>query len=141
VAYTVGFWVTAIAIPSALFVFIAGQLADLTVSLLPFLSGVAVVALGQLFYLALTLMLGTFFSSRGPVAGIGIAVALGGMLLKGLVPRPVLMVTPWPFDDLSGALAGGLPLPANWYVPLLATGGWIVVLLAVALWRFNREEF
>jgi hypothetical protein len=86
-------------------------------------------------------MLGTFFSSRGPVAGIGIAVALGGMLLKGLVPRPVLMVTPWPFDDLSGALAGGLPLPENWYVPLLATGGWIVVLLAVALWRFNREEF
>ena len=32
-----------------------------------------------LFYLALTLMLGTFFSARGPVLGIAIGVAIASM--------------------------------------------------------------
>jgi hypothetical protein len=86
-------------------------------------------------------MLGTLFSSRGPVAGIGIALIMAGLMLKGLLPMPVLMVTPWLLADLSSGLALGESLPAVWPVPLVATTLWIVIMLVVALWRFGREEF
>ena len=140
-AYAIGFWTTAIVIPATLFAIVTGQLVAAPLALTSFLTGVAVVALSQLFYLTLTLMLGTLFGSRGPVAGIGIAFIMSGVLLKGMLPLPVLMVTPWLLSDLSSALALGAPLPPAWYVPILAVSGWIVVMAVVALWRFGREEF
>ena len=141
VAYAVGFWVTALMIPAILFVIITGQLVAAPLALSPFLLGLAVAALNQLFYLILTLMLGTLYSSRGPVAGISIAFVMSGLLLKGMIPMPILMVTPWLLGDLAGALALGMPLPPNWFVPIGATAIWIVLFAVVALWRFNREEF
>jgi ABC-2 type transport system permease protein len=140
-AYMIGFWVTAIIIPTIIFLVVTRQLVPAPLSLQPFLYGVALVALGQLFYLTLTLMLGTFFDSRGPIAGIGIAIIMIGLLLKGMIPFPILLVTPWALQDLSGALALGLPLPPGWQLPILATGIWIVVMTVVALWRFGHEEF
>ena len=64
-----------------------------------------------------------------------------GLLLKGMIPMPVLMITPWPLPDISAFVALGMPLPPNWYVPIVAVIFWIVVMTAVALWRFSREEF
>jgi ABC-2 type transport system permease protein len=141
VAYTIGFWICAILIPATIFIIEAGQLVPAPLPLMPFLDGVALAALSQLFYLTLTLMLGTFFSSRGPIAGIGIAFILTGMILKGMIPQPVLAVTPWLLPDLSNALASTMPLPSIWFVPIVATVLWIVVMTAVALWRYRREEF
>jgi ABC-2 type transport system permease protein len=140
-AYALGYGITAIAIPSVIFLITLQQLVPEPLGLLPFLSGVALVILSQLFYLALTLMLGTLFSSRGPIAGIGISIILSGLLLKGLFPLEILAVTPWLLPDLSGAIALQMPLPSIWFVPILATSIWIIVMLAVALWRFGREEF
>jgi hypothetical protein len=86
-------------------------------------------------------MLGTFFSSRGPIAGIGIGFIMTGLLLKSLIPMQVLIVTPWPLGDVAGGLALGSELPSIWPVPIIATALWIVVMTAAALWRFGREEF
>lgn len=141
VAYTVGFWVTALIIPSTLFVITTGLIVGTPPAIQPFLLGVGIAALSLLFYLMLTLMLGALYSSRGPVAGISIAFVMSGLLLKGMIPMPILMVTPWLLGDLSGGLALGMDLPPNWYVPIVATAIWIVLFTAVALWRFNREEF
>ena len=41
----------------------------------------------------------------------------------------------------AGGLALGSELPSVWPVPVAATALWIVVMTAVALWRFGREEF
>jgi ABC-type transport system involved in multi-copper enzyme maturation permease subunit len=106
-----------------------------------FLAGVGVVVLSQLFYLTLTLMLGTFFSSRGPIAGIGIGFIMTGLLLKSFIPMQVLIATPWPLPDIAGGLALGTELPSVWPVPVIATIIWIAVMIVVALWRFEREEF
>ena len=141
VAYAVGFGVTALVIPSALFVIIAGLVVGTTPAIQPFLLGVGIVALNLLFYLTLTLMLGTLYSGRGPVAAIGIGFVLTGLLLKSMIPMQVLMVTPWLLGDLSSGLALGMDLPPNWFLPIVATGFWIVLMAVVALWRFNREEF
>ena len=140
-AYAIGYWVTAIIIPSSVFFITMGQLIPEPLPLMPFLAGVSLVALGQLFYLSLTLMLGTFFSGRGPIAGIGIGFILTGMLLKGFIPMQVLIVTPWVLQDVASGLALGTSLPAVWTIPIIATAIWIIVMTAIGLWRFNREEF
>ena len=140
-AYAIGYWVTAMIIPAVIFIIVMGQLLPVPFAIPPFLAGLALMALGQLFYLSLTLMLGTFFNSRGPIAGIGIAIILTGLMLKGLIPLMVQIVTPWPLGDVAGGLALGTELPSVWPVPILATVIWIVVMTAAALWRFGREEF
>jgi hypothetical protein len=63
------------------------------------------------------------------------------MLLKGFIPLAVMAITPWLLPDIAAALTLGTPLPSIWFVPIVAVIGWIVVMTAVALWRFGREEF
>jgi len=140
-AYAIGYGITAILIPSTIFYITIQKLVPLPLPLTSFLAGMGVVVISQLFYLTLTLMLGTFFSSRGPIAGIGIAFIMTGLLLKGFIPMQVLIATPWPLPDVSAGLALGSELPSVWPIPIIATGIWIVVMTAVALWRFGREEF
>lgn len=141
VGYVTEFWLTAIVIPASIFFITFSLLVDAPLALTPFLAGVGVVALCQLFYLTLSLMLGTLFGTRGPVAAIGIGIFLAGLLLKGLLPLPILMVTPWALPDLSTALALQMNLPVSLMIPVAAIAGWSVLFLTVALWRFNREEF
>jgi ABC-2 type transport system permease protein len=140
-AYAIGYGITAILIPATIFFFTTRQLVPAPFSLMPFLAGVALVALGQLFYLTLTLMLGTLFGSRGPVAGIGIAIIMTGLLLNNLIPLEIVLATPWLLPDIANGLVLGTPLPSIWFVPILATSFWILVMTTVALWRFGREEF
>jgi ABC-2 type transport system permease protein len=140
-AYASGYWITAIIIPAIIFLIVTRQLIPVPLAISSFLIGLALMALGQLFYLTLTLMLGTFFNSRGPVAGIGIAFIMTGLMLDSFIPFQVLIVTPWPLADIAGGLTLGTDLPSIWPVPIIATSIWIVVMTALALWRFEREEF
>ncbi len=140
-AYAIGYGITAILIPSTIFYFTIRQLIPVPLPLMPFMASVALVILGQLFYLTLTLMLGTFYNSRGPIAGIGIAIVMTGLLLKGFIPFQLLIMTPWPLPDVSAGLVLGMPLPPVWPVPIIAVAVWVVGMTAVALWRFGREEF
>jgi len=141
VAYVLGFAVVAILVPATIFIVEAGLLISVPMTLTPFLASLAVMSLSPLFYLMLTLMLGTVFESRGPIIGIGIAVIMSGMLLNGLFPPQVTAVTPWLLGQLSGMVGLQMPLPDYWLVPLVATGVWVLVFTAVALWRFAHEEF
>lgn len=140
-AYAIGFFVTAILIPSTIFFFTVKALIPAPLPLIPFLCGVGIVLLAQLFYLTLTLMLGTFYNSRGPIAGIGIGFIMTGLLLKNFIPMQVLIVTPWPLPDIAAGLALGSSLPPIWPLPILATAIGIVLMTMMALWRFGREEF
>jgi ABC-2 type transport system permease protein len=141
IAYAIGYWVTAMLIPTTIFAFGTLRLIPASFSMAPMLGGVAVVALSQLFYLTLTIMLGTFFNSRGPITGIGIALVMSGLLLRSFIPPQVQMLSPWPLPNLSGAIALGMPLPSGWFIPIVVTSAGIVIMVALALWRFGREEF
>lgn len=115
-------------------------------ALLPFIAGLGLMALHLLFYLTLTLMLGTLFNERGPVIGIPIALLFGAQLLSGVAPA-LAQIMPWAIVMPTGsslyALAHlammGQPLVT--VTPIIATLVWIVVFVGVALWRFEREEF
>ncbi len=113
----------------------------------PFLGALGLLFLDLMFYLTLALMLGTLFNKRGGVLGIPLAILLGYQLVIGVAPA-LGEIMPWaltmPLGQTAGsslalALALGQPLPS--VTPIIATAVWCVVFTAVALWRFNRDEF
>jgi ABC-2 type transport system permease protein len=111
-----------------------------------FAAAIGVLMVHQLFYLALTLMLGTVFNGWGPVIAIPIAFSMAQQTLLGLVPG-LLPVLPWtlfaPLGNAQPSITGALILggtPASW-LPLPAACVLAAVFVAIALWRFSREEF
>jgi len=110
-----------------------------------FLASLTLLSLYLLFYLAMTLMLGTFFNSRGPVLGIAIGVAVFsmmgmGQLFSGFLPWLALLL-PETIPGLISALVQGESIPAIWPVPIIVMSLYIVLFVTLAIWRFNREEF
>jgi ABC-2 type transport system permease protein len=112
--------------------------------LAPFVSGMALIALNMLFYLTLTLMLGTLFNDRGPVIGIPIGILFSAMFIMGYVGQAAYLM-PWLIipsgSDLGLATEVMTGQALSTTTPILATIVWIVVFVGVALWRFQREEF
>jgi ABC-2 type transport system permease protein len=141
VAYAVGFVSLATLVPSAIFygesLFLAGRVPELAC----FLAGVGIAVLHTLFYLALTLLLGTLFTTRGPIAGIAMGVLFAGFLLPNVLPQAAVLAFPWMLKDLAVGLVLGSALPAVWPIPVVATALWTALFIGVALWRFGREEF
>jgi ABC-2 type transport system permease protein len=102
-----------------------------------FVAALGVLALHAAFYAALTLAMGAVTDARGAVLAVPIAALLLGDALVGAVP--VLgRVSPWLLGRGAGLLAQGEPFP----VPsaLLATLALTVVLIAVAVIRFGRQD-
>jgi len=115
-----------------------------TLPLIPFVAGMALLGLHMLFYLTLTLMLGTLFHDRGPVIGIPIGVLFGAMFLMGIMGQAAYL-TPWMI--IPAGSSQGLTIEAmlgqslTTTTPIWATLVWIAIFVGVALWRFEREEF
>ena len=110
---------------------------------LPMIAALSVHALHLLFYLALTLMLGTLFSSRGPVLAIPIAILIGQSILESLA-RPFAPWFPWhlmpaKLPGLASIAAQGEPLPS--FSPIIAALLFSLLFVLLAIWRFGREEF
>jgi len=108
--------------------------------LAPFLSAVGIMTVHSLFYLTLTLMLGTIFNNRAAILGIALGSALGGNILGGLV-NPLFYVTPWvlPNVALSTATSQAIPVEMG-LASLIATVLWSLVFILVALWKFEKTE-
>jgi ABC-2 type transport system permease protein len=110
-----------------------------------FLAALGVVFLSNFFFLSLTLMLGTFFSGRGPVIGIALGLFLMQQSLIGWLPF-LGKVLPWnlviPMGQQVDAAAPCLLLGSHDYSPLLILVIALESLLfiAIGLWRFSREE-
>ncbi len=110
-----------------------------------FLGGMGAVLLALSFYLALTLMLGTLFDSRGAVMGIPLVIILGFTLFPMFFP-PSFVLLPYALTMSGGgmpsvalALAMGQPIPS--LVPIMANAAWAVLFACVSVWRFQHEEF
>ena len=140
VAHALGYVALAVAVPSVVFTIQMALQWGKSPVLLPFLFGNALTIVHLLFYLAFTLLLGTVFAQRGPVAGIALGFLLGGSSVRSVLPT-LAQVMPWTLPDLAGAIAHGQPLPPNAYLPILGTVVSTVLIIGAALWRFNREEF
>lgn len=101
--------------------------------------------LNVIFYLTLTYMLGSLFSSRGAVLGISLAIALiGPTILRSL---PVLKeLTPWSFffnttENAPAALALMMGQSLESVTPIICTTLVSALFVVVSILRFQREEF
>jgi len=95
----------------------------------------------------MTMLIGTFFSSRAPVVGIPLAILFLQQNLIGLLPA-LRFILPWnlviPLDSanpLTVSLLTGTPLQPEQLTILLIIILESILFTLVALWRFNREEF
>ncbi len=102
---------------------------------------IGILALHQTFYIALTLMLGTLFPSRGPVGGLALGFWVAGNILPNFAPEWLTMAMPWSLARAASAIALWNPVGVPLWIPAAATAVLIGVMLLVALWRFEREEF
>jgi ABC-2 type transport system permease protein len=111
-----------------------------------FLEAMGVIFLFNFFFLSLTLMLGTFFNSRGPVIGISLGLLLGQQLLVGMLPSTGY-VLPWnlilPTGEQMNAVVPCLLLGSNNYsaFSILFIALESIVFVLVGVYRFNREEY
>ncbi|MFX1507071.1 MAG: ABC transporter permease [Promethearchaeota archaeon] len=109
-----------------------------------FILAIALLALNLIFFLTMTLMLGTLFDNRGGVIGIPMLLGPGYTLFYSLpfisAIHPLAMFFPSGNVEVSffGALALGEPVGS--LLPLFTTILGIVVFTIIALWRFSREE-
>jgi hypothetical protein len=142
----IGVLVTMLLIPGVIAFILLSAAQGAPLDPLRFLGGIALLWVYIAFFLTLTLMLGTFFEHRAAVVGIPLAVAFGQQLIMGLAPF-LAKILPWSIaiplsgtdSSLASALILGLPLPS--LSPLIFTLAFSVIFVAVALWRFEREEF
>ncbi|MFZ0014024.1 MAG: ABC transporter permease subunit [Acidimicrobiia bacterium] len=141
IAHFVGFVVTSLIIPSAVFLTTAALILPEPVAVGPFALGMAVLGLNILFFVTLTLTLGCLFKGRGPVAGLGITVILIGQFFKGMLPEVIVVATPWLLGDIAASFAIQRPPEFDRVLPLTIVALETIVLGLVGIWRFNREEF
>jgi ABC-2 type transport system permease protein len=144
IAHGLGLLVTGVIIPGVI-AFGMITAAGGSIALTDFSAALGLVWLSTLFYLTLTLMLGTLFDGRGAVIAIPIAIMFGYQIFLSLAPW-LADISPWGFLFGAGSSVppvarvalgqAALPLSAT-----IATLVWCVLFTAVALGRFRREEF
>lgn len=139
----VGVLVTMILLPS---VVLLGHvaLAGIDVSVSRFFLGASVAGLNLLFYLTLTLMLGTIFDSAGPVIAIPLAIAFGQQLIMSvpgldqLLPWVLVVPAEGAEHSVVSALITGQPVPSP--AAIVFTLVACVVFTGVAFWKWNQTE-
>ncbi len=116
----------------------------IVLSPIQYLLGFSLVAINLVFYLSLTLMLGTVFEQRGGIIAIPLALGLGYTLIMNLAAEipihPMSMFFPAGTDvSLFGSLILGTPLGS--ILPIISATLFIIVFILISLWKFNKEEF
>ena len=147
VGNTIGVLVTAVLVPGVLVYVTLGAISELGwLPPLDFLAGLGAIALSTFFWLTLTLMAGTFFESVAGVIAVPLVVFFAAWFLPSLLPflmyvSPVILfVGPGEeYPAVSQSLMNG-QAPFSW-IPVIAAAILSIVFVAVAIWRFERQEF
>lgn len=127
-------------VPGVVFYAIMPAISGLPIPILPFLGGFGILALGMLFYLALSLLLGAVFGSRGPVAALVFGFFVGGVMLSQYAEW-MTAAFPWLFWESAYYLVAqsrevaGIGISA-----IILTAVWSAALVAATLWSFERAE-
>jgi ABC-2 type transport system permease protein len=139
-AHSLGMLVVMIAAPGAgvyaLLVIYAGN----AYPVVPFLSGMGMLALHTFFYLTLSLMLGVLASRRDLLLAVAMVILLGGSFMRNFLPT-LALITPWFLPDVAGLVASDIPFPPEFLIPILATLIWSIIFIIIALKKFQRHEF
>jgi ABC-2 type transport system permease protein len=113
---------------------------------LGFVESMGVIFISHYFFLSMTLMLGTFFNSRGPVIGIPLAILFLQQNILGFLPA-LRYVLPWNLvvplgntNSLVLSLIMGTPVQTYHLILLLVIVLESILFTLIGIWRFNQEE-
>lgn len=116
---------------------------EVALPVIPFLGAMTLLSLNVLFYLTLTLMLGTLFQGRMPTLGIPIAFIIIQVFLLRLLEN-VASWLPYLFPGALSELAQSVVLeqtmPSNWVLPIFTTILLSVLFIYIAIRRFRLED-
>jgi len=107
-----------------------------------FLVSMGLQTLHTLFYITLTMALGAFFNTRGPIMGIGIMMTMIQDLFSGFIGQYVPWfpyILPRMLNMGSILVLRGVELPTS--LPIIAIIAYILAFTGLAIWRFKRTEF
>jgi ABC-2 type transport system permease protein len=102
-----------------------------------FAAGSALIGLNVVFVLALSLLCGAFFNSRGAVIGVTLGVLFAQQLVGGFV-GPIAAYFPSALSNVAIAVALGHPVAS--YGVVASTVLLTLALVGTAIWRFGRDE-
>jgi len=147
VSNTIGIAAT-IVLAQGLFAYlIINFIADTSLSPLAYLGGLGVQMINLFFYITLTLMLGTFFTSRGAVIAIPLLFLFAQQWLLALAPK-LEYILPWTLaipstDERYSSIAAAVMTGSEpqTYLPILSTLCASLLFIAIALSAFEREQF
>jgi hypothetical protein len=148
VVNTIAILLTAVVVPGVLLYVTLGLFSDLGwLSPIGFTAGLLLISLHTFYWIALVLMMGTLTESSSMAIAVPMALFftfwLGPSLIPGLIYISPLLLAFSPDPDhlspLSVSFMTGEPV-FSW-LPLIATIVSCAIFLAVAIWRFNRQEF
>jgi ABC-2 type transport system permease protein len=147
VVNSIAILLTSVIVPGVFLYLTLGLLSDIGwLSPLGFAVGLLMVSIHTFYWIALVLMMGTLFESSSIVIAIPMALLFVFWMVPDLIPALLyispLMLTfsPAPImNSLSISFMTGEPV-FSW-LPLIVTVVSCVIFIAVAIWRFNRQEF
>ncbi|HZY64660.1 MAG TPA: hypothetical protein VFE21_02130 [Rubrobacteraceae bacterium] len=125
--------------PAVVFYVLMTAVSTLPPPPLAFLGGFGILALGLLFYLALSLLLGTVFESRGALAGCVFGFMVAGFMIASYAPW-LTAAFPWLFFQSGYYLVTQGYIPLHGLISIPATALWSALFIFLALRRFERAE-
>jgi ABC-2 type transport system permease protein len=148
VVNTFAILITSVIVPGVILYFTLGFFSDLGwLSPLGFTASILIVSTYIFYWIALVLMMGTLVDSASIVIAVPMALFFLFWMGPDLLPQ-INYISPFPLiytsspeqmNSISGALMAGEPV--SWWLPLVVTVVSSLIFVAVALWRFNRQEF
>jgi ABC-2 type transport system permease protein len=139
---------TTVIVPGVILYVTLGLFSDLGwISPFGFIAGLVMFLLHTFYWIAFVLMMGTLLESSGGVIGVSMFLYFVFWYGPGLIPSltyisPIIL-TSSPDSDHMNALSVSFMTgePVFSWLPLISTVVSCVIFIAVAIWRFNRQEF
>jgi ABC-2 type transport system permease protein len=149
---SIGILLTAVIVPGLIFYITLGLFSNLGwLSPLGFMAALLMVAFHTFYWITFVLMMGTLFESSSAVIAVPMALFFVFWMGPELIPVlsyitiyvSPLLLTFSPAPDQMNSLAGSFMTgePVFSWLPLISTVLSCVIFIAVAIWRFNRQEF
>jgi ABC-2 type transport system permease protein len=146
IANSLGILLTMIIVPGIV-AYIIFKLQGAYLNPLGFIEAMGIIFISHLYFLSLTLMLGTLFSNRGPVIGIPLAILFLQQNLIGFYPA-LRYILPWTLvipignnSSLVYSIMTETPVMNDSLITLAVVLAQIILFILIGVWRFNREEF
>jgi ABC-2 type transport system permease protein len=137
---------TAVIVPGVIFYLTLGLFSDFGwLSPFGFAAALVMISLHTFYWIALVLMMGTLSESSSVVIAVPMALCflfwMGAGVIPGLIYISPLLLTfgSEQMSPLFVSFMTGEPV-VSW-LPLISTVVSCVIFVAVAIWRFNRQEF